>query len=164
MESSYFKITTVPTCSQSSPPRLWHYEPNLKKRRERPPKTTLRREDDGFSEAGFPNLEARPSSSLRYQSTLPASTTYLLPASTASHWRLISSPHCMLVGASAYGDFCPWFFFLTAFFWILTQWSSKKNLINYDSSCWTAIQGEQSQPESLFISPVYLYLCNQIWV
>ena len=31
MESSYFKITTVPTCSQSSPPRLWHYEPNLKK-------------------------------------------------------------------------------------------------------------------------------------
>ena len=34
LESSYLctsKNTTVPTCSQSSPPRLWLYEPNLKK-------------------------------------------------------------------------------------------------------------------------------------
>ena len=121
----------------------------------------VRREDDGFLRPVSRRLVHPQASDIR-----AASTTYLLPASTASHWRLISSPHCMLVGASAYGDFCPWFFFLTAFFWILTQWSSKKNLINYDSSCWTAIQGEHSQPKSLYIciSPVYLYLCNLIWV
>ena len=105
------KITTVPTCSQSSPLRLWHYElANLKKEENSLQRRRYDREDDGFLRPVFRILRlVHPQAS----DIRAASTTYLLPASiasTASHWRLISSPHCMLVGASAYGDFCPWFF------------------------------------------------------